>query len=123
MTEAAFFVACLCAEWCGSCREYRPAFDALVARFPQVAFAWVDIEDQPEVAGDIEVDNFPTIVIQRGELVLFCGPMLPHINQLERLLQTFLSQSPEESRVHALGTLERQAWQGLANVQARLRRS
>jgi thioredoxin 1 len=116
-----FFVACLCAAWCGSCREYRPEFDALAVRMPQLRFAWVDIEDAPEVAGDIDVENFPTLVIQRGELVLFCGPMLPHIGQLERLIQTFLPQSLEESRRYALGSAERRDWQGLADVQARLK--
>ncbi|GAB4063830.1 thioredoxin family protein [Uliginosibacterium sediminicola] len=116
-----FFVACLCAAWCGSCREYRPEFDALAARMPQLRFAWVDIEDEPEVAGDIDVENFPTLVIQRGELVLFCGAMLPHIGQLERLIQTFLPQSLEESRRYALGSAERRDWQGLADVQARLK--
>lgn len=113
-------VSCLCAEWCGSCREYRPGFEALAERFPQLAFAWVDVEDQPEVVDDIDVENFPTLVIQRNELVLFCGPMLPQLHLLERLIETFLAQTPEESRHYALGNAQRAAWQGLANVRARL---
>ena len=115
-----FLVACLCAEWCGACREYRPAFDALAARYPAVRFAWVDVEDEPEVAGDIDIENFPTLVIQFNADVLFCGAMLPHISQLERLLQTFMSQTPEQLAAHAAATPERLAWQGLADVAARL---
>jgi thiol-disulfide isomerase/thioredoxin len=114
-----FFVACLCAEWCGACREYRPAFEALASAFPAVRFAWVDVEDEPEVVGDIDIENFPTLVIQRAASVVFCGPMLPHISQLERLLQTLMAQTPDESRVQ-LASPQRQAWQGIADVRSRL---
>ena len=39
-------VVCLCAGWCGVCREYRAVFDALAAAHPQVRFDWVDVEDE-----------------------------------------------------------------------------
>lgn len=120
---AEFFVACLCAQWCGSCRDYRPAFEALALQFPAVRFAWVDVEDEPEVAGDIDIDNFPTLVIQRAvgpdSLVLFCGAMLPHIAQLERLLQTFLVQTVDESRSHAANP-QRATLQSVCDVRSRI---
>ena len=118
--ERDFLVACLCAQWCGSCRDYRPAFEALAMRFPAVRFVWVDVEDEPEVAGDIDIDNFPTVVVQHDSHVLFCGPMLPHIAQLERLMQTFLAHTLEASRAHAASSPEREAWQGVADVRSRL---
>lgn len=79
-------VACLCAEWCGTCREYRPAFDALAERMPDHVFVWVDIEDFPDVTDDDDVEDFPTILIQVGEQVRFFGPMLPHIAHLEKVI-------------------------------------
>jgi thioredoxin 1 len=113
-------VACLCAQWCGACRDYRPAFETLAAKFPDVHFAWVDVEDEPEVAGDIDIDNFPTLVIQHASHVLFCGAMLPHISQLERMLQTFLPQTLAESHAQATSSAERVAWQGVADIRSRL---
>lgn len=118
--DKSWFVACLCAAWCGTCREYRVEFDALARRMPDLHFAWVDIEDDPEIAGDIEVENFPTLVIQRDRDVLFCGPMQPHISQLERLIQTFLQQTPEESRAYVQTSAERRSWQGVADVRTRV---
>lgn len=118
--SAKFLVACLCAEWCGTCREYRPGFEALTQKFPQAGFVWIDVEDEPEVVDDIDVDNFPTLVIQRGGLVLFCGPMLPQIHLLERLIETFMAQSEEEAARYALGTPERAGWQELADIRSRL---
>ena len=118
--EAEFLVSCLCAQWCGTWREYRDGFDALVQRFPDVAFVWVDVEDEPEVVDDLDVENFPTVVIQRGNAVLFCGPMLPQHHLLERMIAIYLAQTPEESAAYAVGTPERSAWQGLADIRSRL---
>jgi hypothetical protein len=51
-----------------------------------VRFLWVDVEDQADVIDPIEVENFPTILIAKGENVLFFGTVLPHIETLERLI-------------------------------------
>lgn len=79
-------VACLCAEWCGTCREFRPAFDALAARMADYVFVWVDIEDFPAVTENDDVENFPTILIQVEEEVRFFGPIPPQVTHLERLI-------------------------------------
>jgi len=83
-------VSCLCAEWCNTCVEYRPGFLALALKFPQACFRWIDIEDQADEVGDLEVENFPTIRVTRGEEVLFHGTQLPIPAHLERLLQALL---------------------------------
>jgi len=91
MTAREFSVACLCAEWCGVCRDYRQGFLALAPRFPQAEFAWLDMEDDAEALGDTEVENFPTITVKRGEQVLFHGVMPPQHQHLARLLEKLLS--------------------------------
>ena len=87
MKSSEFSVACLCAAWCDTCAQYRDGFFALAARFPQAEFRWVDIEDDPP---DFDVENFPTILVKRGEQTLFCGPQPPHHGVLERLLRELL---------------------------------
>jgi thioredoxin 1 len=81
-------VACLCAAWCDTCNEYRPAFEALARRNPRDAFAWIDIEDESDLLGDIDVENFPTILIARGAMPHFFGTLLPQIEQLQKLLNS-----------------------------------
>lgn len=81
-------VACLCAQWCGTCRDYRPLFAQLQQEFPQAHFVWVDIEDEAEWVDPIEVDNFPTLLIAQGTTPCFFGPITPHIDTLRRLIQT-----------------------------------
>lgn len=78
--------ACYCAAWCDTCRQYRPGFEALAARLPPHVFVWVDIEENEALLGDEDVENFPTLLIQSPQGNLFFGPMPPHPEHLERLL-------------------------------------
>ena len=80
-------VACLCADWCGACREYKPLFDSLARKFPNVRFLWVDVEDEADLIDPVEVENFPTILIAKGDAPLFFGTVLPHVETLVRLIQ------------------------------------
>jgi thiol-disulfide isomerase/thioredoxin len=90
MPSAELTVTCLCAEWCGVCREYRPGFFELAKRFPQARFAWLDVEDDAEAAGDLEIENFPTLLVRNGESQLFHGVMPPQHEHLARLLEKLL---------------------------------
>jgi len=80
-------VACLCAQWCGSCREYRSTFDEVAAAFPEMRFVWIDIEDEADLVDPIEVENFPTLLIASGSDARFFGPLTPHKETLVRLLR------------------------------------
>ncbi|MDQ6627096.1 MAG: thioredoxin family protein [Pseudomonadota bacterium] len=85
-------VACLCADWCGSCREYRPTFDALAERFArQARFVWLDVEDAADALGDPEIENFPTLLISRDGVPLFFGPVTPQPQTAERLVRGALA--------------------------------
>lgn len=106
-----FLVTCLCAQWCGTCRDYRTGFDALAAEFPGVRFSWLDIEERADDLGELDIENFPTLYIRRDDSVLFFGTMLPHLNNLRRLIETFLEQTPEQSRDYARSAPERAGWQ------------
>jgi len=85
-----YLVACLCAAWCDTCVAYRPGFLAMAGRFPRAEFRWVDIEDEAEAVEEIDVENFPTILVRRGGETLFQGVMLPHHEHLERLLEKLI---------------------------------
>ena len=82
-----WWVVCLCAQWCGACREYRNAFEALAGDWPQVRFAWVDVEDEEDVVGDVDVETFPTVLIADGSAARFLGPVLPQAQIVGLMLQ------------------------------------
>ena len=111
-----WIVACLCAAWCGTCGGYRAVFDALAARHPDKAFIWIDIEDQADVVGDLDVENFPTLLIQRHDLVAFFGTMLPDPALADRLVHAQAEFSDEELASLAVSTEERRRWQAECNL-------
>lgn len=82
----AWCVVCLCAAWCGVCRQYEAEFRALQQQFPQVRFVWLDVEDEEALVGDVDVETFPTLLIAHQDRPMFLGPLLPQIKVLERLL-------------------------------------
>ena len=99
-------VVCLCAEWCGVCREYRARFDQVQAQWPGVQFRWVDIEDEADLVDPVEVDDFPTLLILRGDEPVFFGTVRPQAEALERLLRDRLDgagpAAPVDPEVSAL---------------------
>ena len=116
LASGQWVVACLCAGWCDVCKQYRTGFDALAEQYPEQQFVWIDIEDQC----DLDVENFPTILIQRKDIVAFYGTMMPEPRQVGRLLEAQLERSEEDLRREASSTSERSLWQQECNLLAKL---
>lgn len=79
-------VAVLCADWCTTCREFEAVAARIAAARPDVRFVWFDIEDDSDVCGDIEVENFPTLAVFRDGALLHFGPSLPQEQRVLRLI-------------------------------------
>ncbi len=120
ITDDSWVVACLCAAWCDVCGAYRANFDSWALRHPDKLFIWIDIEDQADLVGDIDVENFPTLLIQRGDVVAFMGTVLPDINLADRLLTAQLEKSTVELQAEAVSSNERRNWQQECNLRQRL---
>ena len=113
-------VACLCALWCGTCGSYRATFEELAARHPDTVFVWIDIEDQADVVGDLDIDNFPTLLIQHEDNVAFFGTVLPDGGLAHRMVQAQQALSAEELAALAGSTQERRDWQRDCNLRSML---
>ena len=93
------WVVCLCAEWCGTCRDYRPLFEQVARAHPGLRFAWVDIEDHADIADEFDVETFPTLLVADAAGTRFLGPLLPHAETLSRMLTAL--PAPQPSSLHA----------------------
>ena len=120
LAQDRLIVACLCAAWCGTCASYRAVFEELASRHPDKYFLWVDIEDHADLVGDLDVENFPTLLVQRHEHVAFFGTMLPDPNVAHRLILAQAQLSDEELARQAASTEERRQWQQECNLRALL---
>lgn len=86
IAEDKLVVMVLCAAWCDTCREFRETTQRLADASPDVPFVWLDIEDDEALAGEVDVENFPTLAITRGATVLHFGVSLPHEGGVARLV-------------------------------------
>ncbi len=86
-------VACLCAQWCGVCRDWRPGFESLATRFPQARFILIDVEDAAQSAdnalGELEPESFPMCAVQRGAHLLYCDVLPQQPPVWARLIDKF----------------------------------
>jgi thioredoxin 1 len=101
-TPRDWWVICLCAEWCGVCREWRDAFEQLAATHPDLRFGWIDVEDEAQAMGDVDIETFPTMLVAHGDSPRFFGPVQPSAAQLARLLTSLMdgrasSQEPPDA--------------------------
>ena len=89
-------VVCLCAEWCGVCRDYAQRFEQVQAKFPEARFLWIDVEDEADLLHPLDVEDFPTLLLAVGTEPRFFGPITPQPETLERLIraQTELATAP-----------------------------
>jgi thiol-disulfide isomerase/thioredoxin len=110
VSDSQWWVVCLCAQWCGTCRDYRATFDQVSSRYPQAHFVWLDVEDREDLVGDIDVETFPTLLIAKSETVYFFGPLLPQIQVLVRVLDQ-LDSMPLASITGAVVPEAKPLWQ------------
>src|SRR5450830_1209602 len=87
LSPASVLVVCLCAEWCGVCRDYRQRFAQVQTQFPGVRFLWIDVEDEADLLHPLDVEDFPTLLLAVGDAPRFFGPVTPQLEMLERLIR------------------------------------
>jgi thioredoxin 1 len=59
------------AEWCGPCRAFAPVFEKASEKHSDVVFGKIDTEAQQELAGAVEIQAIPTLMLFRDGVLLF----------------------------------------------------
>lgn len=99
-------VVCLCAEWCGTCRDYRATFEALKQALPGHRYRWIDIEDEADAIGDVDVETFPTLLVAHAGQVMFAGPVLPRLGDAQRLVEVQVALVVEGRKAEATAGMQ-----------------
>ena len=58
------------APWCGPCRMLSPVVDEVAEERTDVKVGKVNVDEQPELAGEFGVMSIPTLVVMKGGKVV-----------------------------------------------------
>ncbi len=100
------------AAWCGPCRQFAPVYEQVSEVNPDVTFAKVDTEAEPELAGRYGITSIPTLVVYRDGIPVFGQPGAVPRPALEDLLTKVRGLDMED--VRAQYTAQQQAEQASA---------
>lgn len=68
--EAGLVLVDFWATWCGPCRMIAPIIDELSNEMPQVKFAKVDVDQNPNTSSKYRITSIPTLMVfKAGEVV------------------------------------------------------
>ena len=59
------------AEWCGPCKRFAPVFDKASEEHEDITFAKLDTENNQELAGALQIQAIPTLMVFRDGIQVF----------------------------------------------------
>ncbi|MEU6825487.1 thioredoxin [Streptomyces atriruber] len=74
VTDNGFVLIDFWAEWCGPCKQFAPVYEKAAEANPDLVFAKVDTEAQPELAQAFNIQSIPTLMIVRDQVAVFSQP-------------------------------------------------
>ena len=62
------------AEWCGPCKAYGPVYERVSNVFPDVVFAKINTEEEPELGRMFNIRSIPTTIAFKEQIGVFMQP-------------------------------------------------
>ena len=62
------------AEWCGPCKAYGPVYQRVSDEFPDVVFAKINTEAEPELGRMFNIRSIPTTIAFKEQIGVFMQP-------------------------------------------------
>ncbi len=102
------------APWCGPCRVFKPVFEKAAEKHPDVAFAKVNTEEQPELARMFGIQAIPTLVVFRDKIGIFSQAGALPAAALDNLIEQAQALDMDEVRREIAAEKAKQETEGAA---------
>ena len=89
------------ASWCGPCRAFAPVYEAASERHPDIVFAKIDTEAQPQLSANAQITSIPTLMIFRDGYLVYSRPGALPAQALEQLVEATKALDMDEVRAAA----------------------
>jgi thioredoxin 1 len=76
------------APWCGPCKAFGPAFNEVVAEFDDIDVQKINIDENQDAARGYSVTSIPTIIMMKGNTIVFRNKGLMTKNHLKDAIET-----------------------------------
>ena len=77
------------ADWCGPCKMLAPTIEQLASEMPDVKFAKVNVDNEPELARAFNVSSIPMIALVKDNTFLDMSVGYVPKSTLEKLIEEY----------------------------------
>lgn len=75
------------AEWCAPCRAFAPTFEAASEKYPEIAFAKVNTEEEREMSNGFNIRSIPMLMVFREQVILYAEAGSLPASALDQLIE------------------------------------
>ena len=78
------------APWCGPCKMMKPILESVEEDNPRVKLIKINVDESPDLAGQFNVRNIPTVVFFKGDDEIQRAIGLKQKNQIQEIIDSNL---------------------------------
>jgi thioredoxin len=75
------------AGWCGACETFRPVYEKVAAKHPEITFGSLDTGAEKSLVSKLGIEHIPTLLLYRDGILLFQQPGYYEEGEMEDILQ------------------------------------
>lgn len=84
------------AVWCGPCKSFKPTYEAVSEKYPDLLFGTVETEVEQKLSAYFHIRSIPSIIIIREGLELFRHSGSLNEEQLCKVIEDVIALDMEE---------------------------
>ena len=97
------------ADWCPPCRAFKPVYEEVAAKHPDITFGSIDTQAEGALAAQLGITSIPTIMAFRDGILVFSQPGALRAQDFEQLIQAVQALDMEQVASDVSGEAETQS--------------